>query len=136
MQYSNFSDKKFYHLLMKFFEGKYTKRCTASRTTTYKKFHLRSLLWYHIRSQYWNFMTVIEHLFFQTWFFSHKKWHLENNWNRRFCREKNSLPFESFRTSNCQKMAEKIAKYDQDWKNRFLGLKLQICRNVMHAIFF
>jgi hypothetical protein len=135
MQYSNFSDKNFYHLLMKFFEEKYTERCTANRTTTYKKFHFGSLLWYHIRSQYWNFMTVIEHLFSQTCFLSHKKWHLENNWNRRLCREKIPIVWD-VPYLKLSKGGGENRKIRPGLKKSILGpYKLQIWRNVIHAIF-
>ena len=43
MLYSNFCDENFYNLRMKFFNGKYTKRCAVSRATTYQKFSLGSL---------------------------------------------------------------------------------------------
>jgi hypothetical protein len=43
MTYSILCEEKFYHLLMKFFKGKYTKRCAVSRATTYRKFSLGSL---------------------------------------------------------------------------------------------
>jgi hypothetical protein len=36
-------EEKFYNLLMKFFEEKYTKRCVVNRATTYPKFRLGSL---------------------------------------------------------------------------------------------
>jgi len=40
MLYSIFCGKNFYHLLVKFFKEKYTKRCAVSRATTYQKFSL------------------------------------------------------------------------------------------------
>ena len=136
MLYSNLCEENFYNLLMKFFNGKYTKRCAVSRATTYQKFSLGSLtLIEHssmtLKFDDWN-CTLI---FFQTWFLSHKKLHSENNRNRLFCREFHSLSFETFRASNHQTMEEKITKYDYDWKNRFLGYDLRSRKNGVPAIF-
>ena len=64
MLYSNFCEENFYNLLMKFFNGKYTKRCAMSRATTYQRFNLGSLTFIEHSPMTLKSDAGITHLFF------------------------------------------------------------------------
>ena len=75
----NSCDEYFYHLLVKFVNGEYTKRCAVSRATTYPKFRLElpTLMvdpGAALKTAAQNFTIVFRNLIF-----FHRKW-LSNNY--------------------------------------------------------
>ncbi len=92
----------------------------------FRYFLLDIILW-RLSFRHFSFLSFPIHsqlhlIFFKIDLFLIKNGFRKNIRNRQFCREKNVLSYETFYTPNPQTMKEKIVKYDQHWKSRFLGL--------------